>query len=344
MSSSLPILQSAFTSLEALPRQSEEWQDRILGAICFIDSIASAAIGLPAGMPVMQVGTRIIKGAETACEIWLSNAPLQQGYVDGLRYRHNDQLLFGVLEVAEPQTGSGMPLQQATEQAYTRILALLGELDYPFIYRFWNYLADINGDSQILERYRQFNLGRQDALLASGQQIAGELPAACTLGIAQGPLSIAFLAGRIKATSIENPRQVNAYQYPEQYGPRSPTFSRANLLQLAGQEILFISGTASIVGHETVHPGDATAQTQEAMTNLQRLLDEAEARTGRKLNTQDMLYRVYVRNAADLEPIQHEMRRMAGPGFRAIFVQADICRKDLLLEIEATVGQPTQYI
>ena len=37
------------------------------------------------------------------------------------------------------------------------------ELGFRYIYRFWNYMADINGMSDGLERYRQFNAGRKEA-------------------------------------------------------------------------------------------------------------------------------------------------------------------------------------
>jgi chorismate lyase/3-hydroxybenzoate synthase len=343
MTSPFPFLQSAFTSLAALSDQPAEWQDRVLGAISFADDIVDA--GLPVGIPVLQIPVLLLSGRPTACEVWLCDMPVEQGNAEGLQYRYNSQFLFGVVEVPElASPGEKPPLQQATENAYGRILELLKERDFPFVYRYWNYLSDINGESAELERYRQFNLGRQEALLARGKQIAGELPAACTLGLSQGPLRIAFLAGRAAAVSIENPRQMNAYQYPQQYGPRSPTFSRANLLQLSGQDILFISGTASIVGHETMHRGDAVSQTREAMTNLQTLVDEAEVRIGKKLDTRDMLYRVYVRHAEDLEAIQNEMRLIVGTSLKAVFVQADICRSDLLVEIEATIGQPVEFI
>ena len=107
-------------------------------------------------------------------------------------------------------------------------------------------------DRHGLERYRQFNIGRQDAFLDSHRGATGNVPAASAIGLAGGPLSVAFLAGATPALAVENPRQVSAYLYPADYGPRSPTFSRAVRATLSGQEALFVSGTASIVGHRTV--------------------------------------------------------------------------------------------
>ena len=71
-------------------------------------------------------------------------------------------------------------------------------------------------------------------------------------------------------------------QLPGDYGPRSPTFSRAALVYPAGQEILFISGTASIVGHQTVHPGDVVGQCRESMENIAAVLAEATGCAARR--------------------------------------------------------------
>ena len=38
--------------------------------------------------------------------------------------------------------------------------------------------------------------------------------------------------------------------------------------------MLFVSGTASIVGHETQHRGDVVAQTRETLANLSSVLAE----------------------------------------------------------------------
>ena len=74
---------------------------------------------------------------------------------------------------------------------------------------------------------------------------------------------------------IENPRQTSAYHYPPKFGKHSPIFSRACSGAARQRPSLFISGTASIVGHETIHPGDVRAQTRETMANINALLDEA---------------------------------------------------------------------
>jgi enamine deaminase RidA (YjgF/YER057c/UK114 family) len=104
---------------------------------------------------------------------------------------------------------------------------------------------------------------------------------------------------------------------------------------------LFISGTASIVGHQTIHAGDTAAQTRETITNIEALLDEANRVTGTEAFTLDALAcKVYVRHAVDLPLIQAEVRATLGTASRAVYLQAEICRRDLLVEIEATAMVP----
>ena len=160
------------------------------------------------------------------------------------------------------------------------------------------------------------------------------VPAACALGTAGGPLVVAFLASRHAPLALENPRQVPAYDYPADYGPRAPTFARATLLAGASGETLFVSGTASIVGHRTMHEGDAAAQTAETLANLQALLAVANARSACGGYALDALaLKVYVRHRADLPAVQAALSQHTRA--RAVFLLADVCRENLLVEIEA---------
>jgi chorismate lyase / 3-hydroxybenzoate synthase len=129
---------------------------------------------------------------------------------------------------------------------------------------------------------------------------------------------------------------VSAYHYPPQYGAHSPVFSRASLLRQAGGLTLFISGTASIVGHRSLHAGDTAAQTRETLTNIEALLGEANRiAPGAHFSLGSLACKVYVRRPADLPIIQAELNSALAQGARVIYLQADICRQDLLVEIEA---------
>ncbi len=336
-------------SIAAFLKQTAELRNSVLGALCYSAETVESQMLADMEIPCMNVAMQRLDAGDSICEVWHGSGLLMQGQCGAIHYRHDEDMLFGVIVLSETLFEVGAdktPLQQATESAYSQVFALLDTLRYPYLFRFWNYIADINAHSSGLERYSQFNLGRQDAFLAHNRDVVGNVPAACALGFGQGrsvqgPLTIAFLAGRVAPLIIENPRQISAYQYPHQYGPRSPTFSRASLVRLGQDEVLFISGTASIVGHATLHPADVVAQTHETMTNIQAVLTEANRLTSRPgFDLSSLYYKVYVRHPADLALIRAELAHCVGDKLNAVYLQADVCRQDLLLEIEATAAHP----
>jgi chorismate lyase/3-hydroxybenzoate synthase len=321
-------------SLPQLADLSADQRQRLLGVTC----IGGPAEAWHGELPVQNVAAPLLgRSAGALNEIWYSAESCRSGKFAGIRFRIDDNVLYGVVDIDEADfAADAMPLQCAAESAYRRIFALLDEQGYRHLWRAWNYLAEINADSNGLERYRQFNIGRHDAFVASGRLGAGNVPAACALGTVRGPLTIAFMAGRSAPTPIENPRQISAYYYPATYGPRSPTFSRAAFAHLPGQELLFISGTASIVGHRTTHVGDIEGQTRETMANIAALIESANRKAlSTPYTLQELRYRAYLRQAQDYPRVQEVLEQLLGAGASVIYVQADICRADLLVEIEA---------
>lgn len=122
------------------------------------------------GIPCVHVPMQRLDSGDPICEVWHGSGQLIQGQHGSIHYRHDDRVLFGAISLAETAMDGGTgktPLQQAAESAYRQVFALLDSLQFPYLYRFWNYIADINNHSFGLERYRQFNLGRQDAFLAA---------------------------------------------------------------------------------------------------------------------------------------------------------------------------------
>jgi enamine deaminase RidA (YjgF/YER057c/UK114 family) len=331
-------LQVDYVSLAA--HASARW-DGVLGVATF-DGEPAIAARPPAfvdkEIPVAEIRTPVLGSSGEICEVWRTRQRVESGQLSGVQYRRGDDILFGCISVPEADTeNSGTSaLHAATEQAYREIFATLDESAYPHLLRVWNYLPQINIDTHGLERYRQFNSARRNVLAAHGRDLTGNVPAACALGSVIGsPLVIYFLASREAPTAIENPRQVSAYEYPVQYGPK-PAFSRASVLRDASGAILFISGTASIVGHQTVHAGDVAAQTRETLVNIEALLGEANrVSAASRFGMETLAYKVYVRNGADLPLIQSQLHCALGPQTQVVYLQADICRQDLLVEIEA---------
>jgi chorismate lyase / 3-hydroxybenzoate synthase len=275
--------------------------------------------------------------------------------------------------LAEPASPARvLPVEAVTRRAYDALFACVAAEGFPYLARIWNFIPDIIGEQAGEERYRLFNVARQAAFAAAGRTVTGDVPAATGIGLDADPdrrarvdvhtdcgedarlhaskdlaagsaaevaphrLQIYFIASRIRPIPIENPRQVSAFHYPSQYGRKSPTFARAVVLPVEPVPVLLISGTASIVGHETVHPGDVAAQTRETLANLSALVAAANQRIGKAAFSLDRLaYRVYIRRPSDFAAVRAVLETPLGAAPRHE-VRADICRPDLLVEIEAS--------
>lgn len=335
-------LQLDYVSHDELASRPSSWWESVLGIVGF-----EKPPDLPQHrVPVTASRTRTLAEPVDLCEVWrvtggqglsLSAGSLRCG---GVQYRHCNEVLFGSITVDEQRFigNASTVLLQATAVAYEEIFALLQKTRHYHLIRVWNYLPEINGAADGEERYRHFNSARQSAFRNSGRSIVGTVPAASAVGSPAGsPISIYFLASSGPPTMIENPRQTSAYHYPPKYGTHSPTFSRACVLGQSGGTNLFISGTASIVGHETVHRGDVVAQTHESLANIDALLNEANRIVGAGRYALDGLkFKVYVREPSDIAAIETALTAALQPTTSIVYLQADVCREELLVEIEAT--------
>ncbi|WP_308389608.1 hypothetical protein [Acidithiobacillus sp. AMEEHan] len=315
---------------EVLFRQPQENVARILGIVQY--GLGATDMGLrQLGIPLAKIPVLPLNAPDGICEIWQSSLPTQEGRTEDVHWRNNGMVAFLSWDQVDTE-GSG--LANVTEDAYHALFSAVHFQKHHLI-RVWNHVGEINDDSAGLERYRQFNIGRQQAFVGTGRSLAGaSVPAASALGASASALDVFALSAGLPAVAIENPRQTSAYHYPAEYGPRAPLFSRANLVDIGGGT-LFVSGTASIVGHQTRHQGDCRAQTRETLRNIQVLLDETRMQYGKIWTLSDLELKVYVRFRSDLPAVVEEMERVIGGPVDALFLQADICRKDLLVEIEA---------
>ena len=330
-------LQLEYLSSHQVASQPSSWWRGVLGVVGFDKppNIDRARIPVTASM------VRSLCAGDL-CEVWrVASSELSSGSEHGkIRYRYSDDVLFGSLSIAEQAIDAGSEaeaLQRATEIAYQEIFDVLDETAHAHVIRIWNYLPNINAQTGGDERYRHFNSARQMAFRKSGRATMGTVPAASALGSPAGsPLCIYFLAARRPPKMIENPRQTSAYHYPPKFGRHSPIFSRACVWGESGGSKLFVSGTASIVGHETIHRGDVIAQTRETIVNIGALLEQANRLVGPGRYSLDGLkLKVYLRNPSDLPDVEATLAELLDPAACIVYLQADVCREDLLVEIEA---------
>jgi hypothetical protein len=228
-------------------------------------------------------------------------------------------------------------LAARTESVYAR---LLEACEGRHLFRIWNYVPRINAVTEGLENYRAFCLGRSLAFERKfGPGFPAILPAASAVGSQGAHLDVIFVAGEQAPRHFENPAQVPAYQYPIEHGPRAPSFARATVGQDGERTLTFISGTAAIRGHETVAPGTLNEQLDCTLDNL-RLISNA-AGLGEQLGSGtgiQRFFKVYLRHPADYPSVRARLAQsLLQPQDNVIYLQADVCREALNLELEATL-------
>jgi chorismate lyase / 3-hydroxybenzoate synthase len=284
------------------------------------------ASGPLASGPGLHLRARLPQLAlEPQHEVWSTAEEPVFGEQDGVRFARTSELLFGALELpgAEPDP--------ETYDAYRRVLALVAGQGAHLL-RTWNVVACFYPGGTDLDRYKQFCRGRARAFEAHhGAGFERRLCASTAVGAQVGPELVYFLAARAPGEHRENARQISAYRYPARYGPRSPSFARATRAPSALARQLLVSGTASIVGHESLHPEDAAAQTAETLRNMRVLVTgSADAPLLGRMS----LVKVYLRDAADHGTVRRLVQTELGDQAPVLYLRADICRPELLVEIE----------
>jgi len=225
-----------------------------------------------------------------------------------------------------------------TLEAYTELLTAIRSTSFAHIVKIWNYFDQINEGQGDRERYRLFSSGRAEAFDKLGIH-DNALPTGTAIGtLGGGVLSLIALVSKHPLHRFENPRQVSAYRYPRKYGPRSPKFSRAGFVSGSEHVLFMLSGTAAVVGHDSAHPFDVESQTHETFKNLDLLvnaLTRAGPQGGHPGLDENSILRVYLRNPADYSHAVQHFKNTLGRDTRNVsFLQGDICRRELMIEID----------
>lgn len=321
------LVRTNYVEASDLPRWLSTSTEHPLAIVSF-----GISVRISAPCPIITLDLPQLGGRQTV-EVWSCDQPVTVHRNGDFRAAMNSDVCFGAMHVEESPT---MGLRQATEQAYRRLLDEMRRRGFLHLWRIWNYFPAINEQEQGLERYRQFCVGRHQAL---ADQLAGfpaTVPAGTAVGTKSGPLQIHVLAGTRPATHLGNPRQVHAYEYPEQYGPCSPSFARATLCRFEMSPQLLLAGTASVVGHQSQHPGQPQAQAQETVDNIRALIGQVEGTSETSIADEPWrgYYKVYVREPEHLPAIQQALHDPLFASNRTIYLHSDLCRRELLVEIE----------
>ncbi len=232
-----------------------------------------------------------------------------------------------------------------------RILQSEG-LNFGSIFRQWNYIEEITAvdmDGEIEnQHYQIFNNVRSKYY--SKAEFTSGYPAATGIGTLSGGVVVSFYAANskgLKVISVENPLQRAAFDYTEEvligdaeyegFCKSTPKFARAKFVENAISKQIFISGTASIRDEKTIAENDVVRQTEVTIDNIEKLIsEETLSAIDKNLTVLPALdfFRVYIKNPSDFRLVKETCEKR-WPNITGIYVVSDVCRENLLVEIEA---------
>ncbi len=240
-------------------------------------------------------------------------------------------------------------------ETYSMLDSALSEVgfDYSHIVRQWNYIEGITLTETVrdrrLQNYQEFNDLR--SLYYKKSDFINGYPSATGIGVANGGCLIEVFALKEKKTEkvkpVTNSLQVDAHSYSSEVLDgvandamkelSTPKFERGKYIQINDDGFLFVSGTASILGEQTVFPEDAARQTATTIQIIDSLISFNNLNNNKICliyQPAPVNYRVYLKNESDYKAVKSLCDAYFGMG-NGIFVKADICRSNLLVEIEA---------
>lgn len=258
------------------------------------------------------------------------------------------------LGIDQNQTMEG-DFYQLVFDAFDTVRRILENENMSFrnIIRQWNYIENITTTTRVeskeYQHYQMFNDIR--ALFYGKSDLRDNFPAATGIGCNLGGFAIEIIAldhqDTVKNTSITSPVQHNAYDYSRQvlvgdsfYASRKqpPLFERAKMVTQEDSGIIYVSGTAAISGEVSIEVPDAAEQTEITIGNIFELLSISNLQgcgvTEELENITPCYVRVYLKHPEE----QHQVEKICKKYFGntpLMLLQADVCRSELLVEIEA---------
>lgn len=221
-------------------------------------------------------------------------------------------------------------------EAYETIRAagdILQERNWNFqdVRRTWFYLEDI------LDWYDDFNISRSRYFHESGLMngsIKSIIPASTGIwgrnahGFATTMDLLAMRPSDEQTFNVKrmvNPKQNEATDY-------GSAFSRGVSVETKLNTYAFVSGTASIdETGKSIHPNDMKKQTVRTFDNIEALLQSVQGDL-----TNIVQATAFVKHEEDIPVYEAEIEKRGLQGLPIIRTVADVCRDDLLFELDAT--------
>ncbi len=225
------------------------------------------------------------------------------------------------------------------------------KLEFGDVVRQWNFIGGIldeqNQDNNLVQTYQEFNDVRSlyykkgyfkhgyPSATGIGMDIPGIILQ--TISVSESP--------KIKIIPINNPLQKPAHKYSDkelvgisdERTKTTPKFERAKAVLSNNGFWLFVSGTAAIEGETNLDNNDVEAQAKFTFDLIKELVSNKNLLVhGIDLQNKNLVpqtFRAYIKHESDYKIVRNACNDFFGniPG---LIFKADICRQDLLLEIE----------
>ena len=237
-----------------------------------------------------------------------------------------------------------LPVREQSEQAFRKVEEILKteQMNFGDIVRQWNYLERITDITHGNQCYQDFNDVR--TLFYASSAWESGYPAATGIGTQYGGILIDFnaVSGEVDIVPLDNDWQRAAHVYSDEVlishradtEKGTPKFERGKSVSDRRQEVIYISGTAAIRGEESVTTGDVLLQTEITLENIQHLIGLEEGRENLPEHSGKLgLLRVYLKNEEDAPAVKADLDKLC-PDLPIAYLYADVCREELLIEIE----------
>jgi enamine deaminase RidA (YjgF/YER057c/UK114 family) len=229
---------------------------------------------------------------------------------------------------------TGKSIGQQSVDVFRQVGECLEQAHFPVdsIIRQWNYIEQITCIEEGSQRYQSFNNARSD-FYDKGAWPNG-YPAATGIGANLGGVVVdldaaIFASPGSYASPVDNPLQIAAHTYSGKVlktagrKAATPKFERAKSITFGNRRLVYISGTAAIRGENSLHEAGLERQLCITMENIARLTGKARL----------IILRVYLKNKADYALAERLIKEYRLP-IPVSYMCADVCRDELLIEIE----------
>lgn len=246
-----------------------------------------------------------------------------------LKDKHAKGLLIGGI-----QGDINTSIEQQSQDAFHILEGILHDegFDINDIIRQWNYIEQITEFEGTNQNYQSFNNARSD--FYNKTEWTRGYPAATGIGMNHGGIIIdadvaSFTSDQYAVIPIDNKLQVAAHKYSEQVlenaqlQKTTPKFERAKALIHNQNRLVYISGTAAIRGEESLKDVGLKEQLKITIENIGQLTGNAPL----------AMLRVYFKDAVSETEIK-ELMKPYNINIPISYVQANVCRTELLIEIE----------